>query len=224
MTVGAGTDPARLRHLPLRRAARVVGVDRRRPHPATASATLARARRTAASSHTRKTSMPGGSAVTPAVLHREQQALDPGAEADPGRRRAADLLDEAVVAPAARDRRVARRRAGRRTPRSCACSSRGRGRASARGRSATPQASSTPPDRGEVLDAGVAQRLADRRRARRARPAPRPASRRGCRTPAAGSCRPSPACPRRARPSCSCEPAARAARGRRAGTSRPRSS
>ena len=40
------------------------------------------------------------------VLEREQQALDAGAEADPGRRRTADLLDEPVVAAAAADRRV----------------------------------------------------------------------------------------------------------------------
>src|SRR5581483_11348637 len=42
----------------------------------------------------------------PLVLEREQQALEPGSEADARRRRPADLLDERVVAPAAADRRV----------------------------------------------------------------------------------------------------------------------
>ena len=40
------------------------------------------------------------------VLEREQQPLDAGAEPDARRRRAADLLDEPVVATAAADRRV----------------------------------------------------------------------------------------------------------------------
>ena len=55
---------------------------------------------------TTNTSSRGALRAEALVLEREHQPLDAGAEADPGRRRAADLLDEAVVAPAARDHRA----------------------------------------------------------------------------------------------------------------------
>ena len=122
------------------------------------------------------------------LLHREQQPLDAGAEADAGRRRAADLLDEPVVAAAARDRRVLRSPSGRRTPRSCACSSRARARASARARSGRRTRRGSPAPRRSAR-AGLAERLADLRRLVAAPPEPRSASRGSCRTREAGSSR-----------------------------------
>ncbi len=65
------------------------------------------AARSASSSTTKKTSIAsGGGRAPPSRLEREQQPLDPGAEADARRRRAADLLDQAVVAAAAADGRL----------------------------------------------------------------------------------------------------------------------
>ena len=87
----------------------------------------------------------------------------------------------------------------RRTPRSCACSSRARGRASARARSATPVASRSARTAAKCSTAGVAERVADRRRLLEQLSHARAASPRGCRARAAGSCAPSRASPRRAR-------------------------
>ena len=99
--------PARLRQLALERAARVVRVARDAAPRGARRASPRRRSRGASGSSTKKTSIAGGSAVADAlVLQREQQALDAGAEADAGRRRPADLLDEVVVAAAARERRV----------------------------------------------------------------------------------------------------------------------
>ncbi len=68
----------------------------------------------------------------PLLLEREQQPLETGAEADPRRRRPADLLDQAVVAAAAGRSSSSRSRRARRTRTSSASSSRARARASAR--------------------------------------------------------------------------------------------
>ena len=96
-----------LGQLALERAARVVGVAPRRPRaaqlgePARTSrrgARLARARRR------RRCRRLGAS--TPASSSAISSRSMPGAEADAGRRRPADLLDEAVVAAAAGDGRV----------------------------------------------------------------------------------------------------------------------
>ena len=63
--------------------------------------------RGASGSTATKTSTAGAAAVGDAfVLDRDQQPLDPGAEADARRGRPADLLDEVVVAAAAGDGRV----------------------------------------------------------------------------------------------------------------------
>ena len=122
----------RLRHLALERAAGVVGVGAHagaRARPSLAST----AGRSAGSSQTTKTS---SRARARASRRGHDHALDAGGPADARGGRAADLLDQVVVAAARADARPARRRAPRsRTRTPCACSSRARGRASARARS-----------------------------------------------------------------------------------------
>jgi hypothetical protein len=113
-----------------------------------------------ASGRLRRRRRPGGvrSGRDPARLKRKHDPVEPDPEADPGRRLAAEQLDEPVVAAAPTEGPAAalRRRAGRtRTP--CACSNRGRGRAWARADSRR-RARRDAPDVGEVRCACVAQR------------------------------------------------------------------
>ena len=102
---GLRTEPLRLRELPLHRAASVVGVDRAALRPP-----LGDLRQEPAA---QLRLFAGDEEVEPRrlgsrtfALHREQEPLEPGAEADAGRRRPTDRLDQAVVAAAAADRGV----------------------------------------------------------------------------------------------------------------------
>ena len=111
-----------------------------------------------------KTSTVSGSTVRcTTLLHRDQQPLDPCAEADPGRRRAADLLDEVVVAAATGEDRVLVLERPDELP----------GRAGVVVEPADERRDElvadagcveVGADRGEVLDAGRAEGVADRRR------------------------------------------------------------
>ena len=69
----------------------------------------------------------------------DEQALDARTEADAGRGRAAELLDQAVVATAAEDRGLGVSTARARTRRWCACSSRTRGPAAGSSMNGMPQ-------------------------------------------------------------------------------------
>ena len=101
------SKPRRLGELPLERAPRVVRVACHAASPAARRATGSRARAARPVSSAKKTSIVGGSRCCDSLfLQRDQQPLDTGPEADPGRRWAADLLDEVVVAAATRQRRV----------------------------------------------------------------------------------------------------------------------
>ena len=99
------------------------------------------------------------------LLERDQEPLDPGAEAERGRRRPADLLDQAVVAAAAADRRL------RAVLRADELEGRARvvvepaheGRDELVGDAVRVEVAA---NRGEVLAALVAERLADRGRLR----------------------------------------------------------
>src|SRR4051794_20863738 len=100
----ARTAPPGLRHLALDGAAGVVGVARHAGAPKLRDrGQHLLARRTVDDEEDVDAAPVRGNAF---VLEREDQPLEAGAEPDPGRRRAADLLDEAVVAAAAADRRV----------------------------------------------------------------------------------------------------------------------
>ena len=219
-----GAEPRRLRQLALERAPGVVGVGTRRPRARSSASqrvtSLPRRARRRARRRRRGSRRVGRDA---GLLEREQQALDPGAEADARRRRAADLLDEAVVAAAAGDGRVLRSPSARRTPTSCGCSSRGRGRASARARRRRRSRRGPPARR---RSARRTPRRATRRSSapRRARPARPAASRRSCRTRAAGSSRAFARLARRAGASLAASHSPQLPRGTRAGTRGSRSS
>ena len=117
----------------------------------------------------------------------------PAAQPTPGRGRAAELLDQAVVAPAAADAGLRARAAATRARTPCACSSRGRARASESTSYSSPAASSSARTSAKCSASSA-------RRGGRAAAAPRsspPACPRGRRrTRAAGSGRAARAPPR----------------------------
>ena len=157
-----GAEARRLGQLALQRAPGVVGVDgdaraaraRRAAAPPRSAARPRRARRRRRSS--------GGGRGDACFLHRDDQPLEAGAEADARGRRPADLLDEAVVAAAARDGRVlvlhrADELPGRARVVVEAAHERRHERVGDAGRV------EVGPDGGEVRDARLAERLADLR-------------------------------------------------------------
>ena len=98
-------QPPRLCELALERAARVVGLAATPARRSSASQRRPVARARPRPRPGRRRSR-GGRRLDALLLHRDQEPLDARAEADPRRRRPADLLDEVVVAAAARDRGV----------------------------------------------------------------------------------------------------------------------
>ena len=106
-------EPPRLRQLALERAARVVGVRRdARVAQLCEPAGDALARRFRLDGEEDVDAPAASAASTPSSSSAIRSRSMPGAEADARRRRPADLLDQAVVAAAARDRRVLRSRIG----------------------------------------------------------------------------------------------------------------
>ena len=227
ITIVVGAEAPCLRELALERAPRVVGVGGDAVRAQLLEPARARARAAPPSSSAMKTSTTVRLRRRRVrLLEREQEPLDPGAEAERRRRRPADLLDQAVVAAAAADRRL----------RAVLGADELEGRARVVVEPAHERRHELVGDAVGVEVARGPPRSArgSRRRARRRSPAPRAAPparaaawRRSCRARGAGCGAPGRASPRRARPRVLVEPVPQpldvgraAVRGRRSSSAR----
>ena len=160
----ARADPVRLLQLALHASGRPAPSRRAAP-PRGARCASAKARRAASASATRDEDV-GRRPVASSPRRREQHPLDARGPAHPGRRRAAELLDQAVVAAAAAERGLRAEALATRTRTPCACSSRARARASGRSRTSSPAVVEQRPHLGEVLRVLGAEPVEQARRVR----------------------------------------------------------